>query len=314
MSAVAASAEQFLARAVTVLQATELELRELARLALSVNEPSDSSEADGQSIRAEDIPPRLQKIGGQLLDISERSRMLRSYLQNDLDLPAPEEDHWPRIKVLQSQEEERMHIARALEDSVGQLLANAVFELASYRRLSGPPPAGAAGQEASPAGLEDLQQELEQGLTEFRYLITKIDPTTVLSNFGLGGGVRRYLEQYELKTGLSTRLRINTNFGRLPTMIEIAIFRIIQEALDNVYHHAQASQVEVIFEETDGTLQFRVVDDGNGLSSEKIGLSRRNLGLARMIDYAELLKGKLRILSEPAHGTQVILSIPYPEF
>jgi len=314
MSDAAATAEQFLARVVTVLQATELELKELARQSLLVDEPSDSSGDDGQAVRAEELPSRLQKISGQLLDLSERSRMLQFYLQNNLDLPSQEEDHWPRIKVLQSQEEERMHLARALEDSIGQLLANAVFELASYRQLSGtPPPAGAADQETSLGGLEDLQHELEQGLTEFRHFITKVDPTTVLSNFGLGGGIRRYLEQYELKTGLPTRLRINTNFGRLPTMIEIAIFRIIQEALDNVYNHAQATQVEVILEETDGTLQFSVVDDGNGLSSEKIGLSRRNLGLARMIDYAELLKGRLRILSEPAHGTRVILSIPYPE-
>jgi two-component system sensor histidine kinase DegS len=314
MSNAAVSAEQFLARAMTVLQATELELKELARLALLVDESSHSSGDDGQAIGAEESLPRLQKIGGQLLDISDRSRRLQFYLQNSLELPSKEDDHWPRIRVLQSQEEERMHIARALEDTVGQLLANAVFELASYRRLSGTTPAGPAAQEPSLGGLENLQRELEQGLTEFRHFITKIDPTAVLSNFGLGGGVRRYLEQYELKTGLPTRLRINANFGRLPTMIEIAIFRIIQEALDNVYNHAQASQVEVIFEETNGTLQFSVVDDGNGLSSEKIGRSRRNLGLARMIDYAELLKGKLRILSEPAHGTRVILSMPYPEF
>ena len=233
-------------------------------------------------------------------------------MQNELDLPPLDNDHWPRVKILQSQEEERIQVARALEESVGQLLANAVFELASYRQLQNSEPAETGGDEFGSGDLEELQTELEQGLTSFRHFITELDPTTILTNFGLGGGIRRYLEQYELKTGLKTQLRINTNVGRLPTMIEIAIFRIIQEALDNVKRHANATQVEVIFAEEEGKLQFSVVDDGDGLSSGKIGLSRKNLGLARMIDYAELLNGKLRILSEPARGTQMILSIPYP--
>jgi signal transduction histidine kinase len=108
-------------------------------------------------------------------------------------------------------------------------------------------------------------------------------------------------------------LLVNTNIGRLPSIIEVTIFRIIQEALLNAYRHAQATQIEVVIEEKDASLQFTVVDDGIGLNMERVGKSRKNLGLARMVDYAELLNGKLRILSDPQQGTQVILSFPYPE-
>jgi signal transduction histidine kinase len=142
-------------------------------------------------------------------------------------------------------------------------------------------------------------------------VITDLEPATILGSFGLGGGIRRYLEQYEAKTGLKTQLRINTNLGRLPSIIEIAIFRVIQEILSNVDCHANATQVDVVVEENGRGIQFSVIDNGDGLISEKIGASRKNLGLARMVDYAELVNGDLRVLSEPGRGTQVILSVPY---
>lgn len=301
-----ASLEEFLARATAALQATESNLQELAQIALLKYEQSLSGQDNGRSGDSNQAAARLQQISQQLSDLSERSKALQTYLQGDLETPLIETDQWPRIRILQSQEEERMQTARKLEDSIGQLLANAIFELASCQQLLN------NDKQAVSDGLGALQAELEQGLTDFRHLITEMEPTTVLSNFGLGGGIRRYLEQYEAKTGLKTQLRINTNFGRLPTIIETAIFRIIQEALSNVQRHAHATQVEVIIEENEGMLEFSIIDDGAGVVSEKIGMPRKKLGLARISDYAELLNGKLRILSEPEHGTQVILSIPYP--
>jgi signal transduction histidine kinase len=300
------SLDEFLVNATAALRATESNLQELAQVALSKSQQSLSTGENGLGSGNGQTALRLQQIGRQLSDLSDRTKILQTYLQGDLNTPLTDNDHWPRIRILQSQEEERMQTARKLEDSIGQLLANAIFELASCQQLL------TNDKEAVAHGLEALQAELEQGLTDFRHFITEMEPTTVLTNFGLGGGIRRYLEQYEIKTGLKTELRINTNFGRLPTIIETAIFRIIQEALNNVYHHAQATQVEVVVEECEGHLEFKVIDNGAGLASDKIGMPRRKLGLARISDYAELLNGKLRILSEPKYGTQVVLSIPYP--
>ncbi len=311
MSNTSPTLEQFLAKAKELLQTTEKDLEELGQTALLKSKqllaaPENDREPD------ERLVPWLQQIGRQLTELSDRSKMLRSYLQNDADTLPVDDDYWPRIRILQSQEEERMQLARALEDSIGQLLANTVFELASYQQLLDKTDSAPEDEGTLSGGLESLQAELEQGLSDFRYLITELDPSTVLSNFGLAEGIRRYLEQYEVKTGLNTGLQINTNFGRLPTIIETAIFRIIQETLSNVHRHANATQVDISIEEQDSVLHFSITDNGDGLMSEKIGMSRKNLGLARMIDYAELLNGKLRVLSEPQHGTQVILSIPYP--
>ena len=300
-----AALEEFVAKATVVLREAENNLQQLAQIARFRYEQLLATPENGRDAEQTQTAHRVQQIGQQLFKLSQRSNMLQSYLQNGFDAPPADDDDWPRIKILQSQEEERSQLARELEESVGQLLANAVFELASCRHLL------SYDKDAVFAGLDALQNELEQGLTDFRHAITDLEPASILGNFGLGGGVRRYLEQFETRSGIQTQLRINTNIGRLPSIIEITIFRVIQEALRNVQLHAKASQVDVTIEEKDIYLEFSVVDNGVGLNPNRIDVSKRNLGLARMVDYAELLNGKLKIFSDPDVGTQVILSVPY---
>lgn len=299
-----AALDEFMADALAVLRETESNLQKLAQMARLRSEQLRSSQENGRDIDKDETALRVQQIGQQLTKLSQRSNALQTYLKNGFDAPPIDDDHWPRIRILQSQEEERSQLARDLEESVGQLLANAVFELASCRHLL------TSDKDAVADGLDALQIELEQGLTNIRHFITDLEPAAILGNFGLGGGVRRYLEQFEARTNIKTELRINTNIGRLPSIIEITIFRIIQEALRNVYLHANASQVDLVIEEKDALLEFSVIDNGDGLIPDRIDVSKKNLGLAIMVDYAELLNGKLRVFSEPDQGTQVTLSIP----
>jgi signal transduction histidine kinase len=307
MSNETANPEDFLADISTTLQETEHTLHSLAQQTLLKYEQSLHESANGRTPIKSDQTLRLQQISEQLVKLSEQSRALHLYLRDSSDAPLIDTEYWPRVRILQSQEEERAQLAHELENSVGQLLANAVFELASCRTLL------AHDRKAVAAGLEALQIELENGLADIRQFIVDLEPTTILGNFGLGAGIRRYLEQFEARTDLTTQLLVNTNIGRLPSIIEVTIFRVIQEALLNAYRHANATQIEVVIEEKDGFLQFSVIDNGDGLSMERVSKSKKNLGLARMVDYAELLNGRLRILSDPQGGTQVILSVPYPE-
>lgn len=299
--------EQFWVKVSTALQATEHNLHQLAQATLLKYEQALHEPENGRDGSQSDQTVRLRQIGQQLTRLSEQSGALYTYLQNGLDAPPIDDSHWPRIRILQSQEEERAQLAHDLENGVGQLLANGVFELASCRTLL------AGDKAAVDTGLAALQAELETGLADIRQLIVDLEPATILGSFGLGAGIRRYLEQFEIRTGLKTQLRVNTNIGRLPSIIEITIFRVIQEALSNVQRHASATQIEVVIEEQDGALHFSVIDNGVGLNIERVGKSRKNLGLARMVDYAELLNGKFRILSDSERGTQVILSVPYPD-
>lgn len=307
MSAETVTVEEFLAEAAAVLQETQRNLQRLARKAV-LNPGQTPGEAPAENRDSPDftLALRLQQVSRQLSALSEQSELLSAYLQNGLQSPPIDQAYWPQIRIVQSQEEERTRLARAVESSVGQLLANAVFELASCRQLY------ESDRAAVSDGLEALQRELEQGLSEMRQFLTSLDPAAMFSNFGLTAGLRRYLEQFETRTGLETQLLIKTNPGRLPSLIELAIFRVIQEALENVYLHAEASQVDLVLAEKESWLEFRVIDNGNGVALDRLDGSRKSMGLVRMVDYAELLNGRLRVFSEPGRGTQVVLSIPYP--
>ena len=248
----------------------------------------------------------LAQVARQFDKLAERNAALGHYLTNGMDVPPEDDDAWPRIRIVQSQEGERSRLARELEEGMGQLLANTVFELASCRYLLN------TEDPVVDEGLAALQSELEQGLADIRQLIADLDPPSILGNFGLIAGLRRYLERYETRTGTEVRLNVRTIIERLPATVEVAIFRIMQESLENVRRHANASHVEVNVYEEDDHLVFSIIDNGTGLRPESVGSRGRSLGLVSMRDRAELLQSKLRIRSDAEHGTQVILSVPYP--
>jgi two-component system sensor histidine kinase DegS len=294
--------EEFLRGAARFLDQASREFGQLAERAYHAHATVLTQGSPESDYRLE----RLVQVARQFEKLTERTEALISYLATGMEAPPEDDDIWPRIRIIQSQEEERSRLARELEEGVGQLLANAVFELASCRHLL---------DTDSPAvdnGLSALQAELEQGLSDVRHLIADLDPPSILGSFGLVAGLRRYLERYETRTGLESVMDVRAITERLPATVEIAIFRVIQEALENVRRHAQASRVEVSIYEQDGCLVFSVTDDGVGLQPGRIGSRGRSLGLVSMHDRAELLKGHLRVRSDVEQGTQLILSIPYP--
>ncbi|GAB4526473.1 MAG: hypothetical protein Kow0063_00770 [Anaerolineae bacterium] len=294
--------EEFVQDAARVLDQVSQEIARLSERAYYVHDTLVAQDNPDTDFRL----AHLMQSARQLDRLVERTNNLSSYLTSGMEAPPEADEIWPRIRIIQSQEEERSRLARELEEGVGQLLANAVFELASCRYLL---------ESENPAvddGLAALQAELEQGLSDVRHLIADLDPPSILGSFGLVAGLRRYLERYEARTGLQTVMNVRAITERLPATVEVAIFRVIQEALDNVRRHAQASRVEVSIYEEDGCLIFCVSDDGVGLQPGRVSSRGRSLGLVNMHDRAELLKGKLRVRSDFEHGTQLILSIPYP--
>ena len=294
--------QEFVQEAVRSLDHASRDFSQLVEQAYSSYDTILAQDSHEAGYRAE----RLIQVARQFEKLVERNTGLSRYLMSEMEAPPEDDDIWPRIRIIQSQEEERSRLARGLEERVGQLLANAVFELAACRYLLD------TENPAVADGLTALQTELEQGLTDVRQLVADLDPPSILGNFGLVAGLRRYLERYETRTGIQLTIDVRAITERLPATVEVAIFRIIQEALENVRRHAQASRVEVGIYEEDECLIFSVTDNGVGLRPGNIGSRGRSLGLVSMYDRAELLQGKLRLRSDAEQGTQLILSIPYP--
>jgi two-component system sensor histidine kinase DegS len=227
--------------------------------------------------------------------------------REELDL-APTSAQLSILRAIRSQEEERYRIARTIQTVLAQLLANALFELQSYDRILESDP------QAAREGLFHLEEELRDGLDEVRWLISDLQPPPLLANLGLAAGLRRYVVDYQKRSGIEVDLDIDELTERLPATMEVAIFRIVQEALQNVYKYAQAMRVSIEFHRDSDLLVLAVEDDGRGFDVESpIGQRDRNLGLIGMYDRAALLQGVLRVFNKKRdHGTKVILSVPYP--
>lgn len=207
--------------------------------------------------------------------------------------------------VVQTQEEERYRLARALQNGPGQLLANAALEIETSVRLLEEQP------EAAREGLTALVAELRQGLADLRDLIAELQPP-LLSEFGLAYGLQRYTASFRKKTDIAVSLNgWEALVERLPSTMEMAIFRIIQEALENVRTHARATHVDINLHCTAEQMVVTIGDNGRGFASGNGPLpSGRRLGLVAMSDRAELLGGQLQVFSEPGRGVRVVLTVP----
>jgi two-component system sensor histidine kinase DegS len=206
--------------------------------------------------------------------------------------------------VVQTQEEERYRLARSLQDGPGQLLANAALEIETCLQLMDDQPVAAR------EGLTALLDELRLGLVNVRDLVGELQPP-LLQEFGLQASLEKYAESYSKRTGIHVALRgWDALTERFPPTMEMAIFRIVQEALDNVREHSHAKQVESSLEFTQDHLTITISDNGNGFDTTQPIAPGRRLGLVAMRDRADLLGGNLQVFSEPGHGVRVVLTAP----
>lgn len=207
--------------------------------------------------------------------------------------------------VVQTQEEERYRLARALQDGPAQLLANAALEIETSLRLLDDQPAAAR------AGLVALSAELRQGLQAMKDLIADLQPP-LLDELGLGASLQKYADSFSIRTEIATDLMGWESLSeRLPPTMEVAIFRIVQNALENVRAHAHATRAQIRLECHADRLVVTIEDNGQGFTVTEVSPPpRRRLGLVAMSDRAELLGGQLQVFSDPSRGVRVILTIP----
>jgi two-component system sensor histidine kinase DegS len=257
----------------------------------------------------------------ELAQVQHRSRMLRTaqrrlrvllrqlslglaYLQGQLEETEAEAGALADLWSLEVQEEERRRLAREIHDGPVQVLANAVFAVEYCQRLLTTDPQRAALE------LERLKSDLREGLADIRYCLFDLRPGP-LAELGLPATLRRYAETFAQRFGLAVRLDLDCTLPRLSLAHELAIFRIVQEALHNVRKHSRASEV-VLALQRDGTdLVVMVADNGTGFEVSQFPEgSVRHFGLTSMRERARLIRATLTIESAPGKGTRVTLRLP----
>ncbi|HEX2915421.1 MAG TPA: sensor histidine kinase [Chloroflexia bacterium] len=208
-------------------------------------------------------------------------------------------------KIIQAQENERLRVSRQLHDGPAQAMSNLVLRAEICERWM------EADMNRAKSELSGLKSMVNDTLQETRRFIFDLRPM-ILDDLGLLPTLRRYIKDYVEKNKIEVNFLPSGRERRLPTHVETAIFRIIQEALINVAMHANAAHVQVVLDLGDKAATITIEDDGVGFDINKLSLDleQKSLGIASMGQRIEMLGGQLNIDSTLGRGTRVLAIIP----
>ncbi len=214
-------------------------------------------------------------------------------------------------QVISAQETERKRIARELHDGAGQLLTTLVLGLRTVEQARDVP-------DVTRGQVTDLKELAKRLLDEIHHLAVELRPHA-LDQLGLVRAIESSVREFSEWAGIKSDFEVSGLDGiHVPSEVETAVYRVVQEALANVRKHAAASRVGVLLERRNSSIVAVVEDDGCGFEVEAVLRATRasgdpRLGLFGMQERAELLNGRLMIESEPGRGTTLFVEIPTVE-
>lgn len=207
------------------------------------------------------------------------------------------------LKIIEAQEEERRRLSREIHDGPAQMLANVMMRSDLVEKVY-----QNNGIEAALQEIRQLKKTVRDALYEVRYIIYDLRPMA-LDDLGIVPTLKKYLATIE---EYNQTARIVFKFigeeRRLPSKMEVALFRLIQESVQNALKHAAAKKIEVKLEINKQRVIAMVKDDGCGFDpGEK---KEGSFGIRGMKERVELLDGELLISSAPGKGTTVLINLP----
>ena len=234
---------------------------------------------------------KLVGFGKVTRDFTERKEMESRLHQSEQSLRELS------LHLLRTQDEERRRIGRDLHDSLGQYLAALKMNLEMVARRT------RAG-----ADLNEAIRLTEESIKEVRTLSYLLHPP-LLEESGLQSAVQWYLDGFASRSHIDVGFEHRGGFPRLPRDLELALFRILQEALTNVHRHSESDKARVRLQTSDGIAILEVQDEGKGMPPElqgESGVERTwGIGLRGMSERMHELGGRLEISSAPQKGTTV---------
>ncbi|MBN6051879.1 sensor histidine kinase, partial [Nonomuraea sp. RK-328] len=202
-----------------------------------------------------------------------------------------------RERIVTTREEERRRLRRDLHDGLGQTLSAMAMTITMARR----------SLQRSPESADELLREMHAGMSavtdDIRELVHGLRPPA-LDELGLAGAVRELAGQSSPDTGVE--VRVEGPLEDLPAAVEVAVYRIVQEALTNIRKHAGASLAHVVLQRERSALRLLVGDDGRGLPATYSA----GVGLASMRERAAELGGVCVVSGAPGEGTRVEVTLP----
>jgi two-component system sensor histidine kinase DegS len=235
----------------------------------------------------------------------ERKRRIQLEMAQKEEERMQEHLHFLVRQITRVQEEERKRIARELHDDTIQAL---VFH---YQQIYDLTDSVKDLPEEAVSRINKLLQQTNNIIEELRRLSQDLRPAA-LDRLGLLPALKRLASDVAAHSGIATEVKVTGVERRLPTEVELVLFRITQEALRNTWKHAQATLAEITVEFAEGKTRVTVSDNGQGFDVHQVidDRGRGKLGLAGMMERAKLLGGTLTVSSELGKGTTLTAELP----
>lgn len=208
-------------------------------------------------------------------------------------------------RLISAQDDERRRTARELHDEAGQALTGVLVGL---RRVH-----AAMTLAKAKAGARGLREITSRAITDVGRLARGLHPS-VLDDMGLVAAVRRYVAEYTGLHGMKVSVNADAQVlsQRLPSALEVTLYRVVQEALTNAARHAHAKCIEIVIRGEETAVELNVRDDGSGFDPNALvrSAARGRLGLIGMRERIALLGGSMSLDSRPGAGTTVAVRVP----
>ena len=216
------------------------------------------------------------------------------------------------VQIIKAQEDERLRVSREIHDGPAQEMANLIYQASICERLVDTRP------EEAKAGLQELRRQIRTCLADVRQIIFDMRPMS-LDDLGLVPALRQLVSKLEERKILKTDFQVNGKERALEKHVEVTLFRIIQEGLNNIHRHAGVSEgrLRLLFSSND--LSILISDEGRGFDMaeteemRKTGTGNGHFGILGMEERAKLIGASLNVISNPGEGTKIHVKLPYPK-
>lgn len=262
-------------------------------------------------IRIKDAVKTVQKAENLITQVGAALGYLTGDLQEvSLQLEGLQHKQLLGLKIIKAQEEERQRVARDIHDGPAQLMSNVVIKAEICERLID------VDLDKAREELRNLKKSVRDSLQDVRKIIYNLRPMS-LDDLGLVPTLQRYVLTFQEESGISVSFNTIGSQPEMKSVISLTVFRIVQEALNNIAKHAKANNAVIKLEYSEKDLRLYIYDDGIGFETAKLKEKNEDIssgfGLVSMRERIELLGGDLRISSEPGKGTYLSIIIPFTQ-
>lgn len=206
------------------------------------------------------------------------------------------------VHLQSAAERERTKIAREVHDDLGQALTALKIDISNFRDSS---PKLGDNQKNKIGKMLELADMI---IKSVKRISSELRPS-IIDDLGLAAAVEWHVEEFQKRTKINCRLKIDPEDMDLQESISIALYRIIQEALTNIARHSKANTVKIDLLQKDSKLNLSISDNGVGLKSSDIN-NTRSLGILGMKERARALQGRIQFKNPKKKGTKILVSIP----